>query len=159
MNGYILAALIGLAVSGIAYVQGRADGGRLERAEYAAQRLQEVREYGIAVNGIQTRYRAQERQWAQSFAKVSTFYQGELKKNDQALADALAAGRLRDPYAKACGDPAPATSTSSSGNHGDGGGELSPEFDAFLKSEAARADKVVARLTACQAILINERSQ
>jgi hypothetical protein len=156
MNGYILAALIGLFVSGLAYVQGRADGGKLERAEYTAKRLQEATEYGIAVNGLQTRYKAQERHWAQSFSQVSTFYQAELKKGDKALATALAAGRLRDPYAKACEGSAPGAATNT-GAPNQGGAELSTEFDRFLKSEAARADKIVVKLNYCIGLLEKER--
>lgn len=43
--------------------------------------------------------------------------------------------------------------TASSGSDAAGGGELSPTLERFLVGEASRADKVVNKLTACQALV------
>lgn len=151
----ISAGLVVLVVAG-AYAYGRFDGDRVRGAEESARRLQEAAEYGIAVNGLQTRYRAQEGHWAQAFGQVSAYYQEELKKHDKALADALAAGRLRDPYAQAC-NGAPTDATADPGRPDAGGAELSQQASDFLRSEAARADKIVEKLNYCIVVLERER--
>lgn len=60
-------------------------------------------------------------------------------------------GRAADSCGAGRGDGTEATATAGPRlDHGAGGAELSPALGSFLGSEAARADKVVLKLTACQ---------
>ena len=52
----------------------------------------------------------------------------------------------------------PKTTTSTSGDHGAEKRGLQREDAEFLVSESERADEVVRQLTACQAMLVQERS-
>lgn len=162
MNPYVLlAAVVGfVAAVGGAYVQGRSDGNAISDREHVAEKLQQTTETAIAINGAQTRHRAQEAQWQESFSTVSTTLQGKLDASKKALAIALAANRLRDPFAKpqTCGGATAEAAPSASGDNAPGESELSVQFDTFLKSEASRADKIVLKLTACQEILTSERA-
>jgi hypothetical protein len=158
MYAYLVAAVVFLVSVGGAYIGGRADGDRISDAEHLAENLQEAREAHIAYAGIASRYRAKEQAQAQSFAAVSTQYQRKLDANATAL---LAAGavRLFDPGSRvqACGDTAAAAPASPGGNNEGRGTALSQELASFLIAEANRADGIVLRLTACQAILRSER--
>lgn len=80
---------------------------------------------------------------------------------DQFVSD-IVAGRIRlfDPNASAAcrGEPAAGTAAAATGvDHGAGGGGLSEQATLFLLGEAARADKVVVKLTACQRELLADR--
>jgi hypothetical protein len=158
MYGILIQAALVVFIAAGSWYHGYRKGDDAARAEYAARDLQAAREAQIAYAGIASRYRAKEQAQAQSFAAVSTAYQRKLDANATAL---LAAGavRLFDPGSRvqACGDTAAATPASPGGNNEGRGTALSQELASFLIAEANRADGIVLRLTACQAILRSER--
>jgi hypothetical protein len=85
--------------------------------------------------------------------------------NDQVitiLADKLHATRLRDPYqTRGCSSgaqsPNPANTQSSAGDGAGTGGELSTEFDGFLKLRFLQADKINTAYASCRAQLYKIR--
>lgn len=91
----------------------------------------------------------------------------DVERRKDAFVSDVVAGRIRlfDPgKGKAdasCpgggGGTGPTTVAGAGVDHGAGGTELSPELAKFLGEEASRADKVVVKLTACQAILRADR--
>ena len=158
---YLAGAVAVLVAVGSAYWQGRTDGATATRAEYQARDLQAATETRIAERGIQDRYRAQEAKWAQSFAAVSKKYQKELAANETRYLTSLAtAPVLRDPYAADCkagGSSAAEAAPSPGKRDGGKGSQLSPEASIFLWNLAVEADAVVLQLTACQAVIAEDR--
>jgi hypothetical protein len=155
--GYLVAAILFLCAIGGAYVKGRTDGDKITRAEYVARDLQASEEARIAEKGLSARYRAQEQQWQGAFQVAGKQY--ERKLDAQATAARVAESvRLHDPYAtvQACsGGPSQASANTNAANAG--GADLSPKFASFLRSEASRADAVVAKLNFCIDTLESER--
>lgn len=158
-----IAAAFILALGVVVY---KADKNGYDRAtgEFSAQRLQEANEANAAISAIQTSYRDKERKWAEASAKADKDYQKRIADREtQHLADLAAIDArtiiLRDPgnSAQACGDSASKTATSTGSGNGNQGSQFSPEATRFLLSEASRADAVVEQLTACQAIIIEDR--
>ena len=76
------------------------------------------------------------------------------------LADKLAAGRLHDPYQAGCGSSGSSPTGKETGSAAAGatdaapaGGELSAEFDGFLKQKAKSADSINAAYASCRSSL------
>jgi len=160
--GYLVAAIAGLVALGAAGYEGYQLGGDHVRAEYAARDIKQAKEAAALAQATQEKYRAQEQAHSQAVAAIANDYQGRLTDAQAKTAIALNAirsgsVRLRDPGAKACGDPAPGTPAAPGRGNGDTAGGLSDQLATFLVSEAARADQVVLQLTACQAVIISDR--
>jgi prophage endopeptidase len=161
-NIIIAAIFVGVTVG--AYIQGRADGTRVTKAEYLQRDLQASEEARIAERGIAARERAKEQDWQKRFVAASTDYQKRIAANEtQRLADMAAVDArtliLRDPNSavQTCPDRTGEIAGSASGRDGGPGSELPPKTAQFLLSLAGEADSVVGQLTACQAILRSER--
>jgi len=124
-----------------AYVQGRADGTRVTKAEYLA-----------VEKSISTQARAKENEWQQKFAEAGKKYQRGLDANATALFTANAV-KLYDfahssNTCKVAADPVAVDAR---------GAELSATFADFLKREASRADSTAIRLNLCIDMLESER--
>jgi prophage endopeptidase len=162
---YLIAALgFVLGLTG-AYIKGRSDGGQLVVSEYAQQALTDERINAETTAGIAARYREKERKQASALAAVSKDYQKRLANVEtQRLADAAALDArtlvLRGPNStggKSCGSGAAETPPASGGRDGAQGSELPQATSRFLLGLASEADAVVHQLTACQAVLEDER--
>jgi len=159
---YLVAAIAGLVALGAAGFQGYRLGADHVRAEYAARDIQSANEAAAVAQATQEKYRAQEQAHSQAVAAIANDYEGKLTDAQAKTAIALNAIRsgslrLRDPGAKACGDPASGTPAAPSRSDGASDGGLSDQLATFLVSEAARADQVVLQLTACQQVVISDR--
>lgn len=159
-----IAALVVMVALAGTYIQGRSDGGNLERAETLARDIQQAAENAAFAQKIQEGRRAKEREWAGALSAVSTDYQARLTNAEGKTALALNAIRsgsirLRDPFAKpeACGDPSGTATTAASGRNGSARGELSGALAEYLVSLATEADRNTLQLTACQAALLADR--
>ena len=157
MYANILFAAIFVCVVAGSYVQGRADGNRITKAEYVQRDLQSSDEARIAERGIVARERAKESNWQKRFAQASTKYQRSLDANATALLAANAV-RLFDPgrpiQTLTSGTGEVATNTGTTNTRGT---ELSQPFADFLKREASRADATAIRLNLCINVLESER--
>jgi hypothetical protein len=142
--------------------------GRTEAlGEVAARDNKALAEAAAKIKQLEEERAAREKQHAAEVAKIDAEGQRRVKDaqatKDRFIAD-VRAGRivLRDPGAhNACPDgggggagaPAPGAGV----GDGAGAGQLSGAAVEFLLGEAARADQVVERLTACQRILLEDR--
>lgn len=107
-------------------------------------------------------YRQLERDLATALTRVSGYYQERLTDVEQDKNHFIAGVRagtikLRDPYrpsSRAGGGITAEAISTASGRDAETGCELSPEASEFLYSEAARADKVVEQLGACQGVVM-----
>ncbi|SNR73912.1 Bacteriophage Rz lysis protein [Methylobacillus rhizosphaerae] len=121
-----------------------------EHAETVTQQLI----YGLAKS---EEYRQLERDLATALTKVSGYYQEKITNVEKDKTRFIAGVRngtikLRDPY-QATGSVGGITAAAlgaTGGLNATAGCELSGEASEFLYSEAARADKIVEQLTACQ---------
>ena len=159
-----LAAALLLAL-GVAVYKIDQNGYDRATAEFTAQRLQEANEANNAIARITLQYREKEAKWAQQSAAVSKTLQVERSNHESTKLAALAAVdagtlrlRLTDPNPQAGRDCPASVAASTSGNNGAAEGRfLGPIDSAFLIAEASRADQIVSQLTACQAIIIEDR--
>lgn len=152
--------LLGLAIGGVAlygygrFEQAQIDAGKYERAraQQALSQAQDVSRRLLWAKGVEKRYETQ-------LAAASMEYQQELRRlsndNEKLLAD-IAAGRRRlsVPIARGACLPVPAASQVAGKPDGEARAELSEQASRFLISEATRANKVVAQLTAVQTALL-----
>jgi len=164
LYGNLLLAAIFVGVVAGAYVQGRADGTRVIKAEYLQRDLQASEEARAVEKAIAERERAKEQGWQKRFVAASTDYQKRIAANEtQRLADMAALDArtliLRDPNGTAgcVSGSGSEIAGSASGRNGVSGSELPAKTAGFLLSLASEADAVVGQLTACQAILRSER--
>jgi len=157
MYANILFAAIFVCVVAGSYVQGRADGNRITKAEYIQRDLQSSEEARIAERGIAARERAKESDWQKRFAQASTKYQRSIDASATALVTANAV-RLFDP-GRPIQTPANGTGKVASNSVATDtrGTELSATFADFLKREASRADTTAMRLNLCIDVLESER--
>lgn len=117
------------------------------------------------VHDLEEQVRQQEHDHSVEVANIDQQHQKDLsnaRAQSSQFIDDVMSGKLRlyDPHAR-CGRPGGdtgQTAGSSSVDHGGEGAELSEETERFLELEAARADEVVIQLTACQAILKDDRA-
>lgn len=106
-------------------------------------------------------YRQLERDLATALTKVSSYYQERLTDVEQDKARFIVGVRagtikLRDPFqasTKSGGGITAEALGTTGGRDAETGCELSAEASEFLYSEAARADKIVEQLTACQGVI------
>lgn len=114
---------------------------------------------------LQAKKDADEAARRDDLAKAQTQRQKDRINDENTIAtlrrDIAAGKRLFDPAARgtvACGGSGvPAPGSSSSGDNGTAGGELSAEATQFLSEEAARANSIVRQLTECQALVASDR--
>lgn len=162
---YAYIALGALVACLLAYVQGRSDERKIVVSEYATRDLTDARESQAAYAAINERYRAKEQDQAKRLAGVSKTYQKELANAETAkivALDAVRTGalqlRLTDSRCEAGGSPAGQAAAGAGGRDGAAGGQfLGPTDSAFLIAEASRADAVTQQLTACQAVVTEDR--
>jgi prophage endopeptidase len=124
------------------------------REAKAASRSAEV------LQAAQDRAIAAERDNAKKLAEASASYQEKLKEKDREKAAAVASTRrlfVGTVGPQGCGNPLPSTGAGAPGRDGETRSELSKPAAEFLIGEASRADKIVEQLTACQAIVAEDR--
>ena len=136
-----------------------------ERTQWQARENKELTDANALIQSLQATARSKEAESAQNMATVSKNYQEILSsegvKNEKTIND-LRTGiiRLRQPDStsqSSSGSTTSQTSASSIGCDGQAGSELSNQTAEFLYTEAARADKVVEQLAACQNVVIEDR--
>ncbi|HYN54412.1 MAG TPA: lysis system i-spanin subunit Rz [Methylotenera sp.] len=136
-----------------------------ERVAWQQRENKELVDANTLIISLQTAARNDEHANALALNKISTSYQKELQnadiEKDKFIAD-VRAGRivLRQPITrseKSSGGITAEALAAASGHNGETDAELSRETSEFLYSEATRANKVVEQLTACQAVVIEDR--
>lgn len=161
---WMIGALVLAFVGGSGYLYGRADGKKIERAQWQAKELKASQDAQDALATAQAAVTAAERKSAQDLADVSTHYQKELNHvsaTKDATIAALRTGavRLRDPGTKYTlgSNAVPDFGASAGRSDGKAEGELSKELAEYLVTEASRADAIAIQLTSCQAVIIKDR--
>ena len=143
-----------------------AAGHKAERLEWQERESQELQAATAALSALQDKYRGQEQENARRLDEIAK--QREKDRTDaanQTARDVAAARsgalRLRLP-ATTCQDPdrgAPTEAAAGTGERdGAQGPELPREIAADLLSLANDADDVVRQLTACQAVILQDRA-
>lgn len=162
----ILAAVVALALwHGWRY----AESVGYERAslEMAARDNVQLLAANAKIQELEKERERKETEHAMAIVAIDTDGEAKLKEvtraKDQFVSDVVAGRiRLHDPGNKGCpagGGDSDRTALAGPGvDHGAGGGELSAEAGRFLLEEAARADAVVVKLTACQRVLAADRA-
>jgi len=167
MNPYLILGFVGvLLVSNLSTgVWFQKNGRTVERAEWVLRDNVALRLANAEITRLNNEAREKERLNAAALAQVSTRHQREVKNvRDQAKRDvaAVRAGSLvlRDPGAPS-GSPAGSgirtTDAAACRRDGQAGTDLSREASEFLLDLASEADEVVAQLTACQAVVEEDR--
>lgn len=166
-NPWVLLGIVlawGASLAGVGYWQ-NSTGHISERVVWQQRALTEQAAADTKYKALETRYRLTEQDSARTLAATSAAYQKDLQnakiKNDAVVAGIRAgAVRLRDPGTRpvCTGGSAPDSATPGAvGHNGPTTGELSHELAEFLTSEAGRADDIVRQLTACQAVILDDR--
>lgn len=136
-----------------------------ERIVWQGKESKELSEANSLIQTLQTSAREKEYQKAEDTAQISKSYQAVLTaeglKNEKIISD-LRNGiiRLRQPSTpspRTDSNTTSETTPATSGCNGETGSELSAGTSGFLYSKAARADKIVEQLTACQQIVTEDR--
>jgi hypothetical protein len=162
----VLAVIIALA-AGAWWLEAHGESVGYQRAahEIAVRDNEQLRRVQGELDALRKDVARRERQHELNVAAIDAEGQRKLGEiihaKDRFVSDVVA-GRIRlfDPHARATvsGSGArPGAGTSPGVDHGAGGGELSAEFTGFLAAEAARADRAVTKLAACQALLLEDR--
>jgi hypothetical protein len=159
----IIVAIAGLLGAAIwFYHQGRSSEQLIEARDDNAELLAAQKR----IQELENEVRQQEHDHSVEMANIDQQYQKELndgKKRSDSFIDDVMSGRLRlwDKHARCGKDTGSAVSeatTSASVGDGTTGAELSEELERFLELEAGRADEIVIQLTACQAIIRDDRN-
>lgn len=168
LNPWLLLAVVivfGASNAG-SYWYGTNVGAEGERVEWQKRENQELAAANKRIVDLTETVRAKESMHAVELANISAQYQKELQdeksKADRVIADVRAGARkLRIPVAstyQACGSgeagKAPAAPFR---RDGEARAELSASASSFLIGLANEADQVVRQLTACQAIIMQDR--
>lgn len=141
-------------------------GGKAAKLDVVKEQNVELQDAVKRIHELEETIRQQEMDMELAVAAIDEKYQRELtdaKKRTDGFIDDVMSGRLRlwDKGAR-CGKPAvhfdPTATVPTSVGDGETGAELSEELERFLELEAARADKVVIQLTACQEIIRADRN-
>ena len=164
----LVAALIGVAAW---YVEGQkrqaySAGQQAERAAWQSLESAKLLAANKRIRALEAERAAREAAHADALAAIDREKSKEVAnveaRKERFVSDVVA-GRIRlfDPGARSCprggGDEGAAPRAGAGVGDGEGGGELSGPLAQFLIGEAARADKVVVRLSACQRILEEDR--
>jgi len=136
------------------------------RAERTAADNQVLKAANVKITELNDEARRKERIYAQNQADITKILERErqnAKRKTAALIASYRAGAfsLRDPGTRSAhpaGSQGGATTTSTSGRDDGGGGELSEEAGEFLLNLSGEADEVARQLTACQAVILSDRS-
>lgn len=162
----ILALVIAWIVSlGVVGKWQNTAGHTAERTAWMEKENKELTSANAEIMRLESEARLKEHAHAEAVNEVAATYQGEINASDAKIAGLVAAVRdgairLSDPGARpesACSGGSAKTPASAGGGNGKAGAELSGQAAEFLLGEAGRADKVVKQLTACQAILLDDR--
>ena len=138
-------------------------GAAIEKAVWVEKENAEVEAANEKIDALQKAAREKERQHA---AGIATITSRLVKEKADALAkqvtleDALARGvvELRDPGAKnSCSGGSAQASPGSGRGDGGSGARLSTEAASFLLRLTGEADDVVRQLSACQAVVMEDR--
>ena len=164
----IVLALVVWAGSLVAVGSWQNDAGHVaERTVWQTRDNNELKLANAHILNLETAYRAAEQQYAQNQADISTKYQKEqqdAKRKTDALFASYRAGtfRLRDPGASGkntCGGASGQAATGTGGRDGSTTGELSGAAAEFLLGLTGEADAVAIQLSACQAVIVSDRSK
>lgn len=175
MNPYLLLGIgVAFVLSNLAsYFTGKTDGRTHERAAWMERENTELAAANAKILELNSAARTKEAEHAAAVNLISTTYEGERnaarKETGRLIARARAGDvRLRDPAAgreKPCASgavtPAPGPGERDGGKGADvpttAAGVLSGEASAFLVALTGEADEVVIQLTACQAVVTDDR--
>lgn len=173
------ALLIGVlafgAATGGAYLYGDHVGATGERVKWQAKESAELSAANAKIIDLTEKARAQESLHAVELASISAKYQEDLQ-HEKADKDRTIAGiragtiRLRDPDAigsHTCGGDASAVTAAAQRHNGETGTELQAKDSGVLSVAASEfivgigeeADEIVRQLTACQAVIMQDRKQ
>lgn len=169
--GYFVASL---AVVGTVYLAANKayswaydNGVTAEKLMWESRESEELASANKKILDLTDKARKDEAQHNLNLATISTEYE-EYKKNDKLKNDKVIADlntgviRLRDKYANTigqatCTSGVSETTASTSERNGETGTELSTKTSEFLYRLASESDDVVKQLTACQAVVIEDR--
>lgn len=171
----ILAAIAAIVYGVTAYLddvdaKGYTRGQKETAAAYEKRDSEKLAKATARVKELEDQVRAQERQHAVQLAGISAQYQEDLANVEKAKRDFVAgvhSGRIRllDPGAAAgprcpggSGGAPGETAAAAGGRDGPAPGELSREAAEFLLGLASEADALVKQLTACQRVVVQDRS-
>lgn len=162
MNPYLI---LGVLVAVIAsFFAGQHNGTRLEKARWLERENVEIVAANKKIQELETAARAAETQHATAVATIATTLEGErnaARAETERLRAAARAGtvRLRDPGARqdACPSGAAETGPAPGKRDGPATAELSGAAADFLLGLTGEADEVVRQLTACQALVLEDR--
>jgi hypothetical protein len=143
----------------------REDGATVERSAWQGRENAELRTANGRIRELEEGARHEEAAHALALQEKSAAYERKLIDEQDLHARDIAAVRagarkLRDPGATTrCPVRSDAAQAGPGAGERDGeaGGELSPAAAEFLLGEASRANAIVEQLTACQAIVIEDR--
>lgn len=160
--GGIVAALV---LSATSFFYGRSVEHTAMQLEITIRENNQIREANAKIMELQSLARAKERDWTTRLANVSSKYEKEIQdgkaQRDRDIAAALSGGiRLRIPTApcvEAGRSSAPEAPSSPGKRDGGATTELPREITANLLALADDADSIVRQLTACQAVVIEDR--
>lgn len=167
LNPYTwLAGLLAIVLCfGAGYVSGRHDGNKITTAKWQVKELDAAQDAARKLEDAQRHADEVEAASQKAMVAASETYQKGIA-NVQAQRDqdraAYHAGllRLRDPGKYALGpNSMPQAGPSTGGCDGQAGSELSEPSAEFLLGLAAEADVIANQLTACQAIVKQDREQ
>lgn len=171
MVGYLVASLavvgtVYLAVNK-AYNWAYDNGVTAEKLMWESRESEELAVANKTILDLTDKARKDEAQHNLNLATISTNFEGirqnEKLKNDRIIAD-ISAGtiRLRDKYANtsgkgSCASGSGEATTRTSEHNGETGSELSTTTSEFLYGLASESDEIIEQLTACQAVVIEDR--
>ncbi|NNM68932.1 MAG: hypothetical protein HKM00_03000 [Gallionella sp.] len=169
MNSYIIIGGLLLWIAsliGVGSWQNDA-GHTAERVVWQAKDNQELTAANAEILSLEEAARAAQQQHIQSLADIATQFEKEkqdaqIKANTRLAQYRAGAFRLRDPSAvsaRTCGNQTGQIATSTGGSDGGSPGELSGSASEFLLGLTGEADEVVRQLSACQAVVIEDRKE
>lgn len=155
------------ATTGGAYWYGNNVGKDSERVVWQGKQSKELQAANAKIIDLTEKARAQESLHAVELAGISAKYQealqNEKSKSDRVIADVRAGTRkLRIPIAgpiQTCGSSSSQAPAAAERRDGEARAELSGSSSDFLIGLASEADAIVRQLTACQAVILQDRTQ
>jgi hypothetical protein len=155
-------AIVGALVLVIgAFFYGRHTGAQATRADWEAEKVRLAADAAQALAKANQEVRELEQLLANTQTKVEKVYVDKVREvqvvKTEFIDVARSGGLFIDAQCPDRNDPLPSAATSSSSDHGKTKARLSAEAAEALIAIAADADEIVHQLTACQAILRDER--
>lgn len=169
MNPWAILGVVVLWIASLAAVGSwQNDAGHVaERDGWIKRENTELREANAKIKQLEDEARLQEHRWAQNQADIAALLEKERqdakRKTDRLIADYRAGTlRLRDPSAarqQAGGSQGSATAAAPGQCDGTAPGGLSGEAAEFLFNLTGEANEVTDQLTACQAVIVSDRTE